>query len=161
MSDKDLIWLPVDVIAEIKKYEDPTSVECKKIIDKYIEKLKSEYEENLRQVDEEVAVYRGLMIQAKNSFQKAVQEQLEANYAIWEQFDQQSTDMQKKVDALVNKLKPLKDAFEQIERQINRFDRHGIDSFTQSVDNLARAMNGPAKEMIQFLVDNFKKPESL
>jgi len=133
-----------------------------KAFDDYMETVKKEtkdsFKANLESLEEDVLVYRGLMLNAKQSFEKAKNEQLNASYEMWEKFEKEIPSVKKKTQAIIDTLAPLKKELKEIEELLNGISTHRIDEFIKSINVLAGSY-GKNKEMIDFLIKNFKEGE--
>jgi hypothetical protein len=161
MDDKELIWVPKEVADTYNKVtSDATQREQQqKIIDDYIqslsEKSKKEYQENLSALDEEAAIFTGLNLRIKQSFEAALDAAKKANYDVWERFDSERTNISKKVSDMITFLKPLKGELSEISSILNKINTY---SFDRLVETLLKVSNlqGENKEMFDFLIKNYK-----
>jgi len=157
---KELIWVSKEFSEKWKKLEaeEATRETQNAVFDQYVksvtDQVAKEFKVNLESLDEDAAIFTGLMLKVKQAFEKAKNEQLDASYALWEKFDAEIPLVSKKVASIVASLKPLKDELTEINALISKVNTHDIDRLNESVSTLAGTY-GKHKEMIQFLIKNF------
>ena len=160
MERKELVWVEAE-FAELynKATSEQTSREERlKLFNEYIETVsnesREEYKSNLKCLEEDLAIYNGLMLQVKQSFEKAKHAHLEAAVQIWSDFDKQLPDLRSKVQQITDVLKPLKNLIEDLNNSIANINTNGIDNMIDTVKQLS-SLYGTSKDMIDFLVNNF------
>ena len=157
-QEKDLVWVSKELAERIKNVN---SEEHKiKIFDEYIKKLtvksREEFEQNLENLEEDVAIYVGLMLRVKKAFKEAKEEQLEASYQLWEKFGEEMPYIEEKIEKVIEEINPVSKKAEELEKAINRRDYHRIEKVTDAILKLSNLW-GKEKDMITFLVNNFKE----
>jgi hypothetical protein len=154
---KDLIWVDKAFAEKYKKLD--LEEEKAKALDEYIEtiekKSKEDFKANLESLEEDVAIYTGLMLKVKQAFKAASDENLNASYELWENFDKQKPIIQKKIDTIISMLKPLKNEAHEISELLGKIQTWNIDKFVESLRSISD-MQGTRKKMIEFLIKNFK-----
>ena len=162
MKEKtELIWVSKEFAEKFKKMtdENATIEQQNKALDDYLESIcvqvKKDFKENLESLDEDAAIFTGLMLKVKQAFGKAKDEHLAASYELWEKFENEIPSVNKKIGVILDTLKPLKDELKEINDLIGKIKTYDIDEFTSSLDLLSSAY-GKQKEMVEFLVKNFK-----
>jgi len=116
----------------------------------------------LESLDEDLRIYRGLMAKTKQSFKEETEASISASYALWENYDKEKGELQKKVASMVEVLKPLKTQIEEITSMLNSIDTYSVTKFHEAIKGLAYDINveTPTGKMLTFLFQNFKKPKS-
>jgi uncharacterized coiled-coil DUF342 family protein len=160
VDTKELIWVPKDVAVKYNKAESEKNKtdEHIKVIDEFIEKLcessRSEFKANLEAMEEDVAIYSGLMLKVKQSFTKAKDEALASSYEIWEKFDTERLSVSKKISGIISELQPLKNELNELNKLLGQISTYNIDKLRESISLLSN-MYGQNKEMVEFLIKNF------
>ena len=161
MDNQELIWVD-KVFAE--KYKELSTNKNKrdeqeKVFNEYLEKVQSDirrdFQCNLDSIEEDAAIFTGLMLKVKQAFEKAKNEHLDASYELWENFDKEIPSVQDKVDKLVSVISPLQKQLAEINSLLSKISTWNIDKFNESISLLANTC-GKNKDMIEFLVKNFK-----
>jgi hypothetical protein len=158
VNKEELIWVSAEVAERFKSME--SIEERSKAFDEYLEKVKeeskNEFKANLESLEEDVAIYTGLMLKVKQAFSKAKDEQLEASYAIWEKLDAEKPSIKKKTDSIVDMLKPITSELKEINVLIQGINTWNIKDLIESLRILS-TLSGTNKEMLEFLVKNFTR----
>jgi hypothetical protein len=105
-------------------------------------------------LEEEAAMFTGLMIKVKQTFEKTKNEQMDASYALWEKFEAEIPSTNKKVASIIAVLVPLEKQLRTINDLLSKINTFDIDRFSNSLAGLA-AHTGRSKEMLDFVVKNF------
>lgn len=161
-DNQELIWVDKDIAERYKELQGDNSKreEQIKIINDYIEgvcnKSKMEFKANLESLDEDVAIYTGLMLKVKQAFEKAKNEQLTASYDLWDKFNEEIPNVTEKIKEITNTINPLREQLDEINSLIRKIDTYDMEKLTNAVKELS-SLYGTNKEMIEFLVKNFKK----
>jgi len=159
---QELIWVSKELAERVKKMqtEQATREQQDSVLNEYIESLKADVKRdfkcNLESLEEDAAIFTGLMLKVKQAFEKAKGEQLTASYELWEKFEAEIPSVNEKVNMLLKVLKPLKDELTQVNDLIGKIDTYDINRLNESVAHLASSY-GKNKEMIEFLITNFGK----
>lgn len=163
MSDnKELVWVEKEFAEKYKALEGKKETREMQIavFEEYMNKVqsqaRSDFKANLETLDEDSAIFSGLMLKVKQSFEKAKNEQLDASYAIWEKFDLEIPNINKKTGNIIKELTPLKSQLTEINELMGKIQTYNLDKLLESMQKL-RSLYGDQKEMFEFLVNNFKK----
>lgn len=153
---QEFIWVSKEFADQYKQIE---SIEEKhKVFEEYLktvtESSRKEFKANLENLDEDVAIYTGLMLKVKQAFEKAKNEQLSASYALWEKFDTELPSTKQKVDKLIEVLKPLSEKLNELNKTLKSIETYDIDRLIGVVEKLS-SLYGTNKEMVEFLIKNF------
>lgn len=161
MDNQELIWVDKKFAEQYKKLETEKDKNEKqsKILDDYINKLseqsKADFKANLESLEEDVAIYTGLMLKTKQAFGKAKDEALEASYALWEEFEKEKPKVSKKIEQFTELLTPFQKQLNDINTILSKINTFDIDKFIESLMKLT-GLYGKSKEMFEFLVKNYK-----
>lgn len=162
LDGKELIWVSKEFAEKYKKMQSENAKidEQVKVLDEYMaqvsEASKNDFKVNLENLEEEVAIYTGLMLKVKQAFGKAKDESLNASYALWEKFEDEKPRIGKKIDQLINILDPLEKKLNSINDLIGKIRTYNIDRLIESIQKLT-CLHSEGKEMFEFLVKNFSK----
>jgi len=155
MDNKELIWVDKDFAKNLWKV-----LEQEKVFDEYLttvtEKIRKDFQYSLESMEEDAAIFTGLMLKTKQSFEKAKNEHLDASYQLWEKFEEEIPSTKLKTEALLETLTPLEEKLKEINSLMGKIECYNLDKFVESLSILSMAY-GKNKEMIEFLVKHFGK----
>jgi len=161
MKDKDeLIWVSKEFAERYKRITaaNASAEEKNKVFDEYLESItkavRDDFKESLATLEEDAAIFSGLMLKVKQAFGKAKDEHLTASYELWEKFEAEVPSTRAKTEKLIATLTPLKAELKEINELIGKISLYNVDHLTESISRLAGS-HGRNKEMIEFLVKNF------
>ncbi len=162
MSFEELIWVDKEFADRYKSITE--GIEQKKIQDRALEdyiktvsdQSKEDFKANLESLEEDVAVYTGLMLKVKQAFEKAKNESLLASYTLWENYDEEKSKIKVKINNIIDVLLPLEKKLESINELIRKIDTWDIDKLVKSISNLD-CLSNKSLEMFKFLINNFNK----
>lgn len=166
MDGKELIWVDEEFAERFKEYESKENkLELqKKALDDYLltvtDASKREFRASFNCLEEDVAIYKGLMISVKQAFEKAKDEQLKASYDLWEKFEDDLPSIKDKTEGIIKVLTPLHNKLTEMDALMQKVDTFNIDKLAESIRNISD-MYGANKEMVQFLLKNFKRGDTL
>ena len=155
MAKRETTYMSVPVeIAE--KLKELTEIEAMaQVIDEQFRASKQEIANNLGTLDEEVLIYKSLMIKARNEFEKAANAQIEQSYETWEAIDAKRPWVQEKLRGLVADLKRVTQELEEINSLLGQVDFYRIEKLMSLLGDLER-MPEETKNMLSFLMVNYK-----
>jgi hypothetical protein len=162
MDKKELIWVDKEFALRWNKLEEAktTRDEQEKVFDAYMASvtadIKRDFRATLDGLDEDAAIFTGLILKVKQAFEKAKNEHLTASYQVWENFDKEAPNVSKKTQSLIDTIKPLKSELQELNKLLGHIDTSQIECVITAVNGL-NALYGSSKEMIEFLINNFKK----
>ncbi len=162
MDNKELIWVEKEFAERYKvlESEKDKNEQRRKAIDEYISKIsessRNDFKANLESLEEDVAIYTGLMLKVKQAFGKAKDEALEASYSLWEEYDKEKPSISKKIDDLCSLLDPLEKKLNLVNDAFGKIRTFNIDHLIESLCKLA-GLYGESREMFDFVVKNFGK----
>ena len=162
MDNKELIWVEKEFAEKFKILEKDASKNEQRIeaLDEYMktvsDKSKREFKSNLESLDEDVAIYTGLMLRVKQAFEKAKDEQLSASYALWEKFDAELPKVDEKIDTLIKTIQPLEEKINNLNDMLSKIQTYNIEKLVTAIKG-ASDLYGQDKKMFEFLIKNFKE----
>lgn len=160
MDDKELIWVDKDFAEKWKiiTNEKNKREEREKVFDEYLkgvtEEIQKDFECVLDGLEEDAAIFTGMMLKTKQSFEKAKNEHLEASYELWDKFEKEIPSTKEKTEKLLQVLTPIKGELTAIDSLLSKINTYNLDKFIESLSLLSGAY-GKNKEMIEFLVKHF------
>lgn len=154
-EEKDLVWLPKSLAADIKALESPYQMQA--LIAEYIEESKRDVKLNLENLDDSLITYKAQMISARNKFEEAKNKELDANYAMWEKFEEERPKIQEKVKSLIAELQPLKDELNGLKKALEGIHTYDIEKLVELVKAINYNFHGETGEILKFLFNNYKK----
>ena len=164
MKDEECIWVSRESSEKWKrlKSEGAKRDQQEKVLDEYMqtvnEAVKRDFRSNLEGLDEDAAIFTGIVLKTRQAFEKAKNEHLDASYALWEKFDAEIPSVKKKTDEIVAALKPILDLIKEIEAGLKNIDTARLDRFLDGL-RIVASFYGQERTMLEFLVNNFKKDE--
>lgn len=153
----DLVWLPLSLCKKVKAATDAKAIERE--IVKYVEETKENMRIDIESMDEDIVQYRAYMIKARDAFKKAKDEELAAFYGLWEEYDKDLGKVRQYVTKAKEELKPFLEELQKVKSEINKIDTWGIEKLGDAISKLS-SLHGQSKEMVEFLLKNYKKEEN-
>lgn len=163
---KELIWVEKEFAERYKilESEKGKNDERCKVLDEYILKIsessRKDFKANLETLEEDVAIYTGLMLKVKQAFGKAKDEALNASYALWEEFDKEKPKVSKKIADFCDMLDPLEKKLNSINEALGKIRTFNIDRLVESMEKLT-GLYGESREMFDFVVNHFGKKKEV
>lgn len=158
MENTKLVWVPESLGLEYEKLQ--SDEERYKVFEEYLETVKKsskdDFRINLDGLEEDVAMYTGLMIRVKQAFEKAKTEQLNASYDLWEQFEKELPKTQAKVNRVVDVLNPLSAQLDAIHSKLAKINIYDIERMTTALRSF-NDLSEKSKKMFEFLVENYSE----
>lgn len=151
-----LVWLPTKLAEKIESVNDPASTEALKLINEYIDKTRKNYKENLGLLDEDVLMFRGLLIGIKKQYEEALNAQLNSEYELWENIDKERPRLSKKIQALTDDLQPLVSTLTTITDLLKTIRIWEIKELVTNVQYLSSHLQGETGKMIKFICTKYK-----
>lgn len=152
---KELVWVPARFKKEFEAIDDEGKKEY--LILQYIQEAKNDLKYSIESLDDDVASFKGSMIKVRKAFEEAKNEQLTANYELWEKFDKELPSVTRKIDILNDKLTPLIKNFGIIEEKIGKIRTWEIDKLLELVEKLDSYLsyNNDTSKILKFLFENY------
>lgn len=164
MDNKELIWVSKEFAEKWKKLKEAeTTREQQEIVfNKYMESVQAEVQKdfraNLEVLEEDAAIFTGLMLKTKQAFEKAKNEQLDASYQLWENFEKDIPSVREKTQKIIDQLKPLAAQAVEINKSLATIKTYEIDRITESLRAFFN-LTGNNKKLFEFIINNFKSKE--
>lgn len=164
MNNEELIWVEKEFAEKYKvlKSDKSKREERIKVFNEYMQTIKNasarEFKANFENLEEDVAIYTGLMLKVKQAFEKAKNEQLDASYKLWTKFEDEIPNINEKIAQITNTLEPLIEKTNKLNEQFSKIQTWNIEKLVESMEKIAN-LYGTEKEMFKFLVNNFKLKE--
>jgi len=161
-EEKELIWVEkrfaekYNMLSEEANKNEERLRALNDYIETVSEKTRKDFKSDLECLEEDAAIYKGLMLSVRQAFEKAYDEHKTTSYAIWEAAEKEIPSIEKKVQEFVGKLKPLAVALREINELTKQLDTFNLDRFVDSIINITN-LHGQQKEMMGFLIANFSK----
>ena len=165
MKDKELIWVEKEFAVKYQELEKEESKNAERIkaFEEYMDKLeaksKSDFKANFESLEEDVAIYTGLMLKVKQAFEKAKNEQLDASYALWEKFESEIPNIKQKTQKIIDELRPLQEELKKTSDLLAKIDTYDMERVIETIGKLS-SLYGESKNMVEFLVNNYTKPNA-
>jgi chromosome condensin MukBEF ATPase and DNA-binding subunit MukB len=161
-NNKRHIYVDAEFADKFEALEKETNTidQQEKVWNEYFDKLnndvKREFSSSLESLEENAAMFTGLMIKVKQTFGKAADEHLNSSYEVWENYDKELPNIRDKTQKMIDVLNPLKNELTEINTLIGKINIWDIEKLIKTISLLSE-MYGTNKEMVEFLVNNFKK----
>lgn len=159
---QELVWVDKEFAERLKKLETDkaTREQQLKVFDEYItrvnDSIRRDFKSNLESIEEDAAIFTGLMLKTRQAFEKAKQEQLIGTEEIWEKFEKELPSMREKTQKVIDTLRPLKTQLAEINDMMGKIRTIDIERFIEVLSRLS-TMHGQQREMFDFLMKNFGK----
>jgi len=157
-ENKELVWVDEKLAIEYKKLNDDKS--RKKMFNDYIETIRessrNEFKANMDNLEEDVIIYKGLMLNVKQAFQLAKNEQLNASYEMWEKFEKEMPNIKEKTQKIIDVLYPLVQKLTEVNTLMSKVQIYNFEKMLETVDRFNQ-MSDDSKEMVKFLFNNYKE----
>jgi len=160
MKNQKLIWVDKEFAEKYKAFEsEQNKIELQlAALNDYIKNLskesKKDFKCNLESIEEEAAIYAGLMLKVRQSFGKAKDKALSASYAIWEEWDKEMPNVDAKVAAVVISLKPITEQLSEIKSLLSQINLYDFDKLLKTVQAIAN-LDPKSQGIIEFIVKHF------
>lgn len=155
-EEKEIVWLPKSLAKKLKDNTEKSMEE--ELILKYIDDSKKDIGYSLESLDEDVLRFKASMIRAKNAFKEAKDEQLEANYKLWEDYDKDLSVVREKMDSLKNLIKPVREEVENLNEEINKIRVWDIKELLDTLGTISSILSydNEQSRVIKYLFENYK-----
>ncbi len=154
---KELAWLPSSLVKKLKKLDDKGEQE--KLILKYIEDSKRDVQYSIEELEDGVIRYKGAMLKARKAFEDAKNEQLGANYAMWEKFDEELPNISDKVATIQKVVSPLQKQVEDLSETLEKIQTYRIEDLLKLIEKIGEHLSydNNTSKILKFLVKEYKK----
>ena len=163
-ENEELIWVDKEFAEQLNKLktEGGEREQLLKALNDYMqqreESTRNQFKIHLETIEEDAAVYTGLLLQVKQSFQKAKEEHAKDTYDLWEKFEEELPSVREKVGKIVAELQPLATQLREINQEIGKIQTWDIGKLFEMIQQISE-LYGENKEMVQFLVNNYKRQD--
>jgi predicted RNase H-like nuclease (RuvC/YqgF family) len=154
-EERDIVWLPRSLATKVNYVTDAEALN-REILN-YVEETKKDLRINIESMEEDIILYRAQMIKARDSFKQAKEEQLDANYKLWEEYDVEIGKLRVKVSKFAEELKPLKQELDEIKKQMDSINKWGLEDLIKTIKLLNETNYGETEKILKFLFENYKK----
>lgn len=152
--EKEYVFIPKKLAEKIKDLESDKQMED--TIIGYYNQSRRELQGELDCLDEDVIQYKANMMKARQAFREAKEEQLDANYELWEKFDADIKGVSAYVAKATSQLQPLKAELSQLKELMNQIDKWEIEKLVGLIDKLNSSFYGETGNILKFLFENYK-----
>jgi hypothetical protein len=164
MDKNELIWVDSEFASRYKaleKEENKRELQVK-ALEEYMDGLsketKADFSAQLSALEEEAAIYTGLMLKVKQTFSKAKDEALDASYTLWEQFDKERPSINQKISDIIDTLHPLKNELTSINNLLSKISLYNFEQLTKTIQEVA-SLDIKSQKIIEFVINSYPKEE--
>jgi cell division septum initiation protein DivIVA len=150
------LYLPESQADRLKALEEDG---INNFVEEYLEQSKRDLKASMDDMDDEIIRYKAFMIDARKKFKAAKEAELEANWALWDEFEDQKKSLYNKAQEAADQLKPLTEELTKISSLINGIDKWGIGGFLEMLKEVKNHLHGEDRNILEFLVKNYKRNE--
>jgi hypothetical protein len=150
------LYLPASQADRLKALEEDG---INNFVEEYMEQSKRDLKATMDSMDDEIIQYKAFMIDARKKFKAAKEAELEANWALWDEFEDQKKSLYNKAQQAAEQLKPLTEELEKIKGLMDGIDKWGIERFLEMLEKVKNHLYGGERNILEFLVKNYKKDE--
>jgi hypothetical protein len=101
-------------------------------------------------------MFRGLLIQARQSLKDAYQEHYDLNYKVWESFQDDIKKGKDFAEAATVTLRPVIDSFAELTSLMNSINKWDLEGLLKLMQELNSA-SAETRTMLRFLMENFRR----
>ncbi len=158
MNGKELVWLPSELVEQIKGMEDELSTGT--LVQKYIQNVKKDVETSIDALDDDLVNLKSFSIKVRQEFKKVYDEQVNESEKLFCDADKKLPHVKKIATKYCKELAPVKDKLEEIKQlqlSIHSWDVERIHEMISSIHEMIN--DEKLKPMLDFLVANFKREQ--
>lgn len=157
MAEEEREYLSLWVTSKKKKeYEDIMSIRGKEaVVDEFIKDTKNELRFDLEGLDEDLLIYKGLMVKWTRALQDAFKESTGKKEKLWEEFFNVVPKFSEKVEKLKKDLNPVIAIIDNLEKRLNKFDNWNADKLLNLIEKVS-SMSEKDIEIVKLIMDNFE-----
>lgn len=158
-EETEYVSVPKSLAQKIKGVKETKVLEEE--IRKYIEESKRDLRVNIESLDDDVLMYKASMVKAKNAFEQAKTEQLDASYAMWEKFDEELGQIRKKVAATKDAILPLKQELDDLNKKMASIRTWDLEKILELLKQISYYVDteSDSGKILKFLFENYKRSE--
>lgn len=157
-TEKKHVYVDKALAEKIEHLQSDKQIEATVL--EYFNESKRDLKYSLEGLDDDVIQYKALMMKARQSFREAKDEQLQANYDLWEKFDADTKGVSAYVSTIIAQLQPLKQELNEVNRLMQQVHRYDLERLLEIVQRLNGAFQGETGNMLKFLLNNYGKDSS-
>ena len=152
---KELIYVNEDFARKYESIDEANEqVEALKEYMKSLKKdIRDEYKENLAVLKEDLIIYTGLNLQVRQSFEKAKNEAINASYKLWENYEKEKSDIEKKINKLNDSLLPLTEKLDSINSSLKKINTYQLKEILDIIKRFSR-MNKQEQKVFELLLEH-------
>jgi len=160
IEEREFVYVPKSLAKKIKELEDGKVKED--LILEYLDKSRKEVKANLETLEDDVIQYQGIMIKAKQTFEKAKNEQLTASYDLWERFDKEMPKLQKKIETITSQIEPIANQIIELNEALDKIHSYQIKDLVELLKEVSSCLeyDGNTGKILKFLVTNYNKKDN-
>jgi len=157
MNMETSIWVDKDFADKWKalKSKQATREEQEKVFDEYCKQITSQvrkdFEINLESLEEDAAMFKGLMIKVKKTFEETKNEYLEASEAVWEKFEKEVPSIQKNIDRLTKLIDPLSKQLDVVKKKFETISTYNYKQVVELIQ-LVSSLNDKNKNTLELIL---------
>ena len=137
------------------KSKKATREEQEKVFDEYCKQITSQVRKdfaiNLESLEEDAAMFRGLMIKVKKTFEETKNEYLEASEAVWEKFEKEVPSIQKNIDRLTKLIDPLSKQLDVVKKKFETISTYNYKQVVELIQ-LVSSLNDKNKNTLDLIL---------
>lgn len=158
-KDKDLVWLPKELVVKLKEVENEEELKEKYIL-KYIDGLKRDVSKEIELIDEDILEFKASCIRYKKGMKSIYDEETDALYAAWEAMDQKRGKLLLNSEAISKHLKPIRQEIDSLtkdlDRLVEKIDYTTINKFEKisGILNTYSRLDDDTKQMFRLMVES-------
>lgn len=158
MDKKELVWVSAELAERYKKLgsDEARYQVFEEYLDTISKQSNKDFRANLDGLEEDVAIYTGLMFKVKQAFEKAKNEQLSASYDLWERFEDELPSTNKKIDRLISVIDPLVAKLETVNHNLKRIDTFNVERLIKLLADFEQ-LSDKGQRIFDFVCQNFKE----
>lgn len=139
------------------RIEEAQSDESKlNIINEFIDSTKRSYRLDYQSLQEDVLMYKALMLETKKAFKEASEEHVKGCYELWENFEKEISGLKGKTSSLVKVLAPVKEEIKTIKQNLDSVSLWQIKELLEIIERISM-LSSDNSDIIKFLLNNYKK----
>jgi len=154
MSERELAWLPIELAKRVNNITELEVLNNEML--SYVEQTKRELQTDIESIDEAIVLYRAHMIKARDAFKEAKDQEIASMYSLWEEYDKELTSLKSFVNEAKKTIEPIKEEVINLNKEMEKINSYGFENLINSINAFCQ-LYGEQKEMMEFLVKNFKK----
>jgi DNA repair exonuclease SbcCD ATPase subunit len=150
----ELVWLPKSIAAEIKEITEENKKDA--IIRKYIEDSRKDIQSSVGWLSDEVVKYKAVMIDARREFKRAMDEELAANYSLWEAHEKKFIETKANVEKIQEAISPLSAELKTLENRMQQVNMYQVDKLLETLEKINSCFGSKTGDILRFLFNNYK-----